>query len=170
MNPLIPLTLLFAGFPFFSKGASTKAWVQKTLTNVDGAVFLIKLFLAFAAVVISIILGIWLILLHRKKKRQKMIQNVIALLQRLRADISLLHNESNMEPILKQELTMSKKQAISLLRRYFMKKSLLKNRLNAYKRDHLSKSLDIIDDNRVNHQNQMLLIDQWVKNLQNQQF
>jgi hypothetical protein len=173
MNPILPLTILFAGFPFFGRGASTKAWVKKTLSNVDGAVFLVKLFIAIVAVALGVILCFWLISLHRKKNRQKMLLNIVALLQRLRADISLLHNESDMEPILKQELEMSKKQAISLLKRYFMKKKLLRKRstrgiipLGAYGSEHFAKSLEIIANDRVSRQNQVFLIDQWIKNLQ----
>lgn len=163
MNPIFPLTLLLAGFPFFGKSASTKAWVKKTLANVDGAVFILQLFIAIVAVVLGAILCFWLISLHKRKKRQKMLLNIVALLQRLRADISLLHNESDIEPILKQELEISKKHAISLLKRSFIKKK----RLCAYRCEHFAKSLKIIADNKINRQNQVLLIDQWIKNLQN---
>jgi len=158
MNPFIPIILL--GFSFFGKSASTKAWINKTLTNVDGAVLLLKLFILAAAIILFITFGVWFVLSHRRRKYRQTCLKIVALLHRLRSDILLLNNESDMELILCQELEASRKEAVSLLKRYFMHKKFTRFQ-------YFIKTLNIIANNKVSHQNQILLIDEFVKTIKN---
>lgn len=164
MIPFLPLSLLAIGIPFLGGSASAKAGIRKTLANVNGAVWYTKAFLLGLTTIFVIVLVIWTIMLLAKRRRQRKICSIATLLQRIESDTALIKEKDKLESELLNNAVVSKQKALVILEKE-ASRPFFKNHFGELNYKQLVDTIDLIKQDKINIENQILLIQQWQKTI-----
>jgi hypothetical protein len=160
--PFLPLSLLAVGLPFIGGSASAKAGIKKTLANVNGAVWYTKAFLLGLTTVFVAVLVVWTVVLLSKRRRQRKISRIATLLQRIESDTALIREKDKLESELLGHAIASKQKALIVLETE-ISKPFFKKHFGELNHQQLITNIDLMKQDKINVENQILLIHQWQK-------